>query len=100
MLCANPSVAILVHDFPQLASSSGTGPRTCSITIKGEAEICTGDDEEKFRGLHLKKNPDYEQFIVGPNIAVLAVRIVSARMVDNSDRVKHWSPEKGSGAFT
>jgi hypothetical protein len=54
-----------------------------------------GDDEERYRAFHRKMNPGYDQFIVGEDIAVLAVRIEKARICDINDKVKHWSAENG-----
>jgi hypothetical protein len=42
------------------------------------------------RAIHLKNNPDYEQFIIGEEIAIIILRIEKARMCDINDRVSYW----------
>ena len=36
-------------------------------------------------------NPDYEQFIIGSEQAIVVVRIEMARMCDLNDRVSYWN---------
>lgn len=40
--------------------------------------------------MHLMANPGYSQFIVGDNVAIVAVYVESARICDVKDRVRHW----------
>jgi hypothetical protein len=47
------------------------------------------------RALHLNSNPDYSQFIVGDEIAVIIIRIEKARMCDIHDRVSYWNVKDG-----
>jgi hypothetical protein len=123
------TVALLIHDFPHLKLNEEGGPEspredsgendgggaaegrarssscTYSITLNGIAEIATGDFAERLRGIHLKANPDYAQFIQRneelstagkPSPAIVAVRIESARICNFKDQVKHWN--KGDAA--
>uniref|UniRef100_A0A7S4ANC2 Pyridoxamine 5'-phosphate oxidase N-terminal domain-containing protein n=1 Tax=Pseudo-nitzschia australis TaxID=44445 RepID=A0A7S4ANC2_9STRA len=103
MLSQQNGVALLVHDFDdkaqQLANGKGnsniTEPTTPqihrSITLNGNCCILEGDDETKYRQAHLRHNPDYPQFIVGEDIAVLCIHVTSARICDLNDRVVHWN---------
>ena len=47
------------------------------------------------RTMHLENNPNYAQFIVGNDIAVLIIRIDKARMCDVQDRVSYWNARDG-----
>jgi hypothetical protein len=47
------------------------------------------------RNMHLENNPNYGQFIVGQDIAVLIIRIDKARMCDVQDRVSYWNARDG-----
>jgi len=91
----NPLVALLVHDFPHMQDEGERGEcgRTFSITLNGSASIETGDAEARYRALHLQENPEYEQFIVGPNIAIVSVTVTSARICNLQDKVKVWTLE-------
>ena len=40
-------------------------------------------------------NPDYSQFIVGDDIAVVTIKIQKARMCDINDRVSYWNAKQG-----
>ena len=100
----NSKVAILVHDFSHTdghdthtEGNVTNAVRTkFSITLNGEVYDTEGSkDEEIYRKHHLVNNKGYEQFIVGKDIAVLAVRIEKARICDINDKVKHWSVENG-----
>lgn len=96
-LQACPAVALLIHDFPQLKENQqdqGTG-RSFSITLNGTVSIPAGDDDIKYRNIHLKKNMDYKQFIQGDNISVVLVSVERARIVDSGDRVQHWDTKNG-----
>jgi hypothetical protein len=88
MLEQQNGVALLVHDFD---TDETNNTRTRSITLNGDCCILTGDDEDKYRKAHLQHNPDYPQFIVGDDIAVLCVHVTSARICDLNDKVIHWN---------
>lgn len=94
MLKQQNGVSLLVHDFDK-AQSDGSGNKepqeTRSITLNGNCRILSGSDEEKYRKKHLEHNPDYPQFIVGEDIAVLCINVASARICDLNDKVVHWS---------
>ena len=53
---------------------------------------------EKYRTAHLKNNPDYPQFIVGKDIAILRVDVVSARICNINDEVIKWNVMSGSSS--
>ncbi|VEU43048.1 unnamed protein product [Pseudo-nitzschia multistriata] len=111
MLCRQNGVALLVHDFDgitkqQLAAAAANEindddkadpehPKILrSITLNGNCRILDGSsDEERYRRAHLAHNPDYPQFIVGDDIAVLCIDVTSARICDLNDRVVHWNVE-------
>jgi len=50
---------------------------------------------ENYRQIHLKNNPDYPQFIVGDNIAMLRVDVISARICNIKDEVIKWNVVDG-----
>uniref|UniRef100_A0A7S1U2J8 Pyridoxamine 5'-phosphate oxidase N-terminal domain-containing protein n=1 Tax=Phaeomonas parva TaxID=124430 RepID=A0A7S1U2J8_9STRA len=97
-LSQNPSVALLVHDFPHLGAGGGEAEvdaeeaegRTYSITLNGQAHVEDGDVAECYRALHLAENPEYEQFIVGQDIAIVSVTVDTARICNIDDKVKYW----------
>ena len=98
MLRQQEGVALLVHDFDKAqcdsdSNGSGTSSSTTtrSITLNGNCRILSGKDEERYRKAHLAHNPDYPQFIVGEDIAVLCIDVVSARICDLNDKVVHWN---------
>ncbi|OEU09883.1 hypothetical protein FRACYDRAFT_248133 [Fragilariopsis cylindrus CCMP1102] len=100
MLQQQKGVALLVHDFDvdtedkKTNSNEGTSTSTSTrstITLNGDCCILTGKEEEKYRKEHLKHNPEYPQFIVGDDIAVLCVHVTSARICDLNDNVIHWN---------
>ena len=78
-----PRVAILVHDA------------TSSITLYGEATVVEGEVAAVLKAQHLARHPGYEQFIVGENIGVIAVRPSLARCCDIQDRVSEWQNPGG-----
>jgi hypothetical protein len=102
MLKQQKGVALLVHDFDfdtntedkntndNDSTSTSTSTRS-TITLNGDCCILTGEEEDKYRKEHLKHNPDYPQFIVGNDIAVLCVHVTSARICDLNDNVIHWN---------
>ncbi len=51
---------------------------------------------EKYRSAHLNNNPDYPQFIVGKDIAILRVDVVSARICNINDEVLKWNVMSGN----
>jgi len=93
-ILSSANVAILIHDFPHLALSEAEQEhgRSLSITLNGTVHVCPPGSKEEAdnRSIHLAQNPDYRQFIVGDDIAVLIVKIEKARMCDVQDRVTHW----------
>jgi len=103
MLQQQQGVALLVHDFPHgddveaakkaQASSSSTAAQHSSstITLNGSCRILAGDEETKYRHAHLKHNPEYPQFILGDDIAVLCIHVTSGRICDVHDNVIHWN---------
>ncbi|CAN0135428.1 unnamed protein product [Scytosiphon promiscuus] len=80
LLQTGRNVAILVHEFPEI-----------TITLNGEATIQEGENAERYRDLHAGKNPDSKTFIVGPNIAIITVRVRSARICNVRDEVTVWN---------
>mmetsp|Transcript_27635 Transcript_27635/g.43505 ORF Transcript_27635/g.43505 Transcript_27635/m.43505 type:complete len:218 (+) Transcript_27635:36-689(+) len=95
----NNNVAVLVHDFPHVRdqaveeSVGRAGGQNWSITLNGICNIASGAKEAEYRDLHLKNNPECPQFIVGENIAIIAVSITSARICNISDHVTYWSKD-------
>ncbi|CAN0411824.1 unnamed protein product [Pylaiella littoralis] len=88
------NVAILVHEFPDTKasySSGGSGNSKVTITLNGRATIQEGQDAERYRALHVQKNPDSKTFIVGANIAIITVRVRSARICNVRDEVTVWN---------
>lgn len=93
MLQRQKGVALLVHDF-------GGNAGLYSITLNGNCRILESNSnkEQEYRRRHLAHNPDYPQFIVGDNIAILCVDVTSARICDINDQVTKWNVgEEGSG---
>lgn len=97
MLSRQRGVALLVHDFDKAQidgtteNNGNTKESTRSITLNGDCRILSGDDEDRYRKAHLAHNPDYPQFIVGEDIAVLCIDVTSARICDLNDKVVHWN---------
>ncbi|CAM9260142.1 unnamed protein product [Ectocarpus fasciculatus] len=95
------NVALLVHEFPDAGGSSGGGSggggggggsgSKVTITLNGRATIQEGEQAERYRDLHVSKNPDSKTFIVGPNIAIITVRVRSARICNVRDEVTVWN---------
>lgn len=87
MLQKQRGVALLVHDFAQHSAGSGV----YSITLNGNCRIVTNTTKaEHYRKAHLAHNPDYPQFIVGDDIAILCVDVTKARICDINDQVTKW----------
>ena len=103
MLEKQTGVALLVHDFAQFGDDDGGGNdgtggemQTYSITLNGLCHIVgPGPDAERYRAAHLKANPQYPQFIVGKDIAMLCVDVQEARICDIHDRVTKWNVNDG-----
>jgi hypothetical protein len=49
------------------------------------------DNEERYRAAHLKHNPNYPQFIVGDDIAILCIHVHEARICNIDDQVVKWA---------
>lgn len=91
MLQQQKGVALLVHDFSARPESGNY-----SITLNGTCRIVTSKEKEAFyRNEHLKRNPQYPQFIVGENIAILCVDVTSARICNINDQVVKWDIADG-----
>ena len=97
ILTENENVALLVHDFATHADSPNddyteinSRPRY-SITLNGEVREEEGELAEAYRAFHLQRNAEYSQFIVGDDIAVISVKLTSARVCDVNDIVRHFS---------
>ena len=87
MLERQKGVALLVHDFGIGSSTEGM----YTIALNGNCRIVTEPTkEETYRQAHLSNNPDYPQFIVGDDIAILCVDVTSARICDINDQVTKW----------
>jgi hypothetical protein len=93
MLTQQKGVALLVHDFGTGESSSGDNSTVTgySITLNGTCQIEEGPSAERHRAAHLQHNPDYPQFIVGPEIAILCIHVRTARICDVNDSVQKWN---------
>ncbi|CAM9184502.1 unnamed protein product [Ectocarpus sp. 12 AP-2014] len=93
------NVALLVHEFPDAGGSSGGGGggggggsgSKVTITLNGTATIQEGEKAERYRDLHVRNNPNSKTFIVGPNIAIITVRVRSARICNVRDEVTVWN---------
>jgi hypothetical protein len=102
LLLRHKHVSLLVHDCYQIedektVSKSLNGcpviASTCSITLNGECHILADDDPRsvRYREAHLRNNPDYPQFIMGEDIAILYIAVTSARICNVMDQVVKWS---------
>jgi hypothetical protein len=109
ILLRHKQVALLVHDFYQFDEDTNSSviqrsdgesgdnvnviTSTCSITLNGECHILFDQDEKcrRYREAHLRNNPDYPQFIVGEDIAILYLAVTSARICNVYDQVMKWS---------
>ncbi|CAM9412845.1 unnamed protein product [Ectocarpus fasciculatus] len=103
-LVKNPKVAILIHDFDckrsefesRVTTSSSSpatpaaSPGTFSVTVYGEVLVASGERAEALRSNHLLINPDYRQFILGEEIAILVFQPNFARMCNINDTVSMW----------
>ena len=113
MLAQQSGVALLVHDFVKMpddddddggdGGGANDGGRdednggTYSMTLNGQCRILKNgtDLAEKYRRAHLQHNPEYPQFIVGPDIVMLCVDVTSARICDIRDQVTKWNVKDG-----
>ena len=88
-------VALLVHDFSEQGAPSLPGKPQggeYSITLNGVCSIVIDTVlVERYREIHLRNNPDYPQFIIGKDIAILRVDVVTARICNISDEVIKWN---------
>lgn len=101
MLEKQSGVALLIHDFSEIPSSPHTvgegasPPRLTgeySITLNGTCSVVKDVVlAEKYRAAHLKNNPDYPQFIIGKDIAILRVDVAMARICNINDEVIKWN---------
>jgi general stress protein 26 len=88
MLQHQNGVALLVHDFGQNSNIAGL----YSITLNGNCRIVENVSKtDYYRSMHLENNPDYPQFIVGEDIAILCIDVTSARICDINDQVTKWT---------
>jgi hypothetical protein len=94
MLQKQRGVSLLVHDFA--TAVDGGVAEQYAITLNGTCQIEEGETAELYRAAHLKHNPNYPQFIVGEDIAILAVYITTARICNILDQVVHWNVHDGS----
>lgn len=121
MLERTGGVALLVHDFseqgaPSLPAAKTTTTTTIddeervggeySITLNGNCSVVTDIEiAERYRQIHLRNNPEYPQFIIGKDIAMLRVDVATARICNISDEVIKWNvgealhvtPSNGAG---
>lgn len=109
MLERQRGVALLVHDFVRMENDDndddknsddgggGGGGGTYSITLNGHCRILPNGSAlaERYRQVHLQHNPQYSQFIVGPDIVILCVDVESARICDIQDQVTTWNVRDG-----
>ena len=92
MLQRQKGVALLVHDFGQNSRTAGL----YSITLNGNCRIVENEAKATYyRKMHLDHNPDYPQFIVGEDIAILCIDVTSARICDINDQVTKWNVGEG-----
>lgn len=98
MLERQSGVALLIHDFDdgkEQDSDDDDGNRLTgeySITLNGNCSVVKDVVRaEKYRAAHLENNPEYPQFIVGKDIAILRVDVVTARICNINDEVIKWN---------
>tara|TARA_B110001452_G_C15195438_1_gene414953 strand:- start:723 stop:1454 length:732 start_codon:yes stop_codon:yes gene_type:complete len=96
ILKENKHVALLVHGFESGHENDGDNyddakKSRYSITLNGEVKEEKGELAEAYRAFHLQRNAEYSQFIVGDDIAVVSVKLTSARVCDVNDMVRHFS---------
>jgi len=86
-------VTMLLHDLDASDAAAARLPtKTNSITLYGEVAILSDTVAEPYRAIHLARHgSEYQQFIVGEDIAMLSVSIESMRICNSSDKVRKWS---------
>jgi len=86
-------VTMLLHDLDASDAAAARLPtKTNSITLYGEVAILSDTVAEPYRAVHLARHgSEYQQFIVGEDIAMLSVSIESMRICNSSDKVKRWT---------
>jgi len=103
-LLQNKRVAVLIHDFPdqereraaaaaasaKKAGKNGNYAQTYSVTLYGSVQVETGAAAGRYRALHLERNANQRQFIVGDNIGILTVLVDTARICNQQDQVHSW----------
>jgi nitroimidazol reductase NimA-like FMN-containing flavoprotein (pyridoxamine 5'-phosphate oxidase superfamily) len=93
LMSKNPTVGLLLHDFPQIQSNERSFKRTLSISISGMAKIESDSEAERYRKIHLAKNLQYAQFIEGDDKAVITIKIMYARMCNiQVENYKKFAP--------
>jgi len=60
------------------------------FVLEPDGVVEEGERSARYRAAHLKHNPDYPQFIVGDDIAMLCVNATSARICNIDDQVTKW----------
>ena len=94
MITRNNNVALLVHDFDSEEDEQNYttigGQKRYSITLNGTVNVQEGEMAERYRRIHLQANSSYSQFIVGDDIAIITVKLQTARVCDVNDRVSHF----------
>lgn len=102
-LTRNKNVALLVHDFSSSDEANyapgDDGGSKFSITLNGTVEVQQGALAERYRAIHLARNQAYSQFIVGDAIAMVTVRLQSARICDVNDSVRRWEKSDAGQAW-
>ncbi len=81
----NPAVSILLYTL------GGDGEPPLSCTLYGTAEVLHPDRDRYYRERHYRNHQEMGQFILGEQIAVIAVRIHRAALSDVEDSVQTWS---------
>ncbi|KAK9389021.1 hypothetical protein V1515DRAFT_596859 [Lipomyces mesembrius] len=105
-ITVNSRVSILVHDWvskqtannaPQgltqfLLSMNQAELSSISATLNGRARIVDDQEEERFfKEKHLASNPtDARLFIDAENVAVIVVKVSSARVADVDNNIVNW----------
>jgi len=95
-------VTMLLHDLDARDAAAARLPTTTnSITMYGEVAILADMVAEPYRAMHLARHgSEYQQFIVGEDIAMLSVRIESMRICNSSDKVRKWSRKQNGDVPT
>lgn len=101
ILKENKNVALLVHGFESGQEKDGDNyndeaKSRYSITLNGEVKEEQGELAEAYRSFHLQRNSEYSQFIIGDDIAIVSVKLTSARVCDVNDMVRHFSRSSAS----